>query len=68
MSLCVVVKQRANIGLIQATLIGGGGGIFEIPPSAKNLERTPLKILGKNFRKTGKNSEIQVNLTGFSLN
>ena len=31
----------------------GGGGIFEIHPSAKNLE-IPLKILGKFFLKREK--------------
>ena len=36
---------------IQATLMGGN---FEIPPSAKNFENTPLKILGKIFEKRGK--------------
>ena len=36
----------------------GWWGILKYPPSAKNFENTPLKILGKFFEKQGKNLEI----------
>ena len=44
---------------MQAMLIGGGGGILN-PPSAKNLENTPLKILGKIFKKQGKTQKFRL--------
>ena len=39
------LTQLLPIYYIQATLIGSGGGILEIPPpSTKNLENTPSKF------------------------
>ena len=49
----LIIIKFLYITYKQATLIGDGGGIFGIPPSAKKLENTPSKFL--EFKKTGKN-------------